>query len=255
MLDVVGIRTVDVLYRVSTRAQEAQGDSLYNQRREVEEKWAQPRGIKVRRRIEVAESGKGALRLAGNTFVFNKRAEYTELIVEYQNMRPSEKPDAVAIDWSDRWSRNVLEYSGLITAFRMLGIRLLAIGDGLDLTDPRNDLVAHIRAAVGQEQLRITKEKVSEARRSRRERGKWQGGSPPDGYRTHVPECPGLVVRYRDAPDGVRHSMNVRACDCDETKLYRDPSRAATIAAIWKVLELPSMSPFELAETTIRAAV
>lgn len=241
-IDPSGIRTIDVLYRVSTRAQESQGDSLFNQRREVEEKWATPNGIKVRRRIEVAESGSGALRLVGNSFVFSKRAEYTELIVEYQKMRRSELPDAIAIDWSDRWSRNVLEYSGLITAFRMLGIRLLAIGDGLDLTDPRNDLVAHIRAAIGQEQLRITKGKVCEARRSRRERGKWQGGSTPDGYRTHTQECEGLVTRYRDGADGTRHAMRVRACNCDDTKLYRDPARAHTIAAIWNVLETSPLS-------------
>ena len=242
MFEVTGVRTIDVLYRVSTRAQETSGDSLYNQRREVEEKWAAPRGIAVRRRIEVAESGKGALRLVGDSFVFSKRAEYTAVIVEYQTMRPNERPDAIAIDWVDRWSRNVFEYSGLVMAFRILGIRLLAIGDSLDLTDPRNDLVTHVRAAIGQEQLRIIKEKVSEARRSRRERGKWQGGNPPDGLRTHEPECPGLITRYRDSPDGVRHSMRVRGCDCDATKLWRDPERENTYIELWKMLATSPLS-------------
>lgn len=233
---------MDVLYRVSTRGQESEGESLFNQSREVEEKWAAPHGIRVRRRIEVAESGKSALRLVGNAFVFNRRAQYTDLIVEYQSMPESARPDAIVIDWVDRWSRNVLEYSGLIAAFRMLGIRLLAIGDGLDLTDPRNDLVAHIRAAVGQEQVRIIKEKVCESRRSRRERGKWQGGSCPDGYRTHDPSCPGLKAVTKETPDGKRRTVKVRACDCPQTVLRRDPAREATIICIWQLLETSALS-------------
>jgi DNA invertase Pin-like site-specific DNA recombinase len=241
-LNTAGIELIDVLYRVSTRAQEAEGESLYNQRREVETKWAEPAGIKVRRRIEVAESGKASLKLSGNAFVFNRRAEYTDLIVEYQSVRPSHRPDAVVIDWVDRWSRNVLEYSGLVAAFRMLGIRLLAIGDGLDLTDPRNDLVTHVRAAIGQEQLRIIKEKVSEARRSRRERGKWQGGTCPDGYRTHERQCSGLNTISKETPDGKKHHVKVRACNCPQTVLRRDPEREATIAAIWQLLENSPLS-------------
>lgn len=242
MFDPTGIKIVDALYRVSTRAQESEGESLFNQRREVEEKWAEPHGIKVRRRIEVAESGKGALKLTGNAFVFSKRAEYTDLIVEYQAMKPSQRPDAIVIDWVDRWSRNVLEYSGLVTAFRMLGIRLIAIGDGLDLTDPRNDLVTHVRAAIGQEQLRIIKEKVSEARRSRRERGKWQGGTCPDGYRTHDLNCPGLSVITKETPDGKRHQIKVRACNCPQTVLQRDPERESCLRFIWSLLDSSPLS-------------
>jgi len=248
VLETNGIRTIDVLYRVSTRAQEREGDSLYNQRREVEDKWATPAGIKVRRRIEVAESGKGALRLAGNAFVFSKRAEYTDLIVEYQTMTATQRPDAIVIDWVDRWSRNVLEYSGLITAFRMLGIRLLAVGDGLDLTDQRNDLVTHVRAAIGQEQLRIVSEKVRESRRSRRERGKWQGGRTPDGYRTHERDCEGLAEVPHVTPDGKEHASLVRACKCSKTTLHRDPEREATIIAVWKMLEASPLSWQKMAD-------
>lgn len=236
MLDTAGIQVIDVLYRVSTRAQEAEGESLFNQRRSVETLWAEPQGIKVRRRIEVAESGKSALRLDGAGFKFSRRAEYTELIVEYQHMSAGERPDAICVDWVDRWSRNVLEYSGLVTAFRMLGIRLLAIGDGLDLTDPRNDLIAHIRAAVGQEQVRITRAKVSEARRSRRERGQWQGGATPDGYRTHNVDCGGLRTRTKTNLDGKIHEFRIRVCDCPQTTLQRDPIRESVIHDIWALL-------------------
>lgn len=242
MISPTGIRVVDALYRVSTRAQEAEGESLFNQRREVEEKWARPNGITVRKRIEVAESGKGALRLSGAGFKFHRRAEYAELITEYQNMPDAQRPDAIVIDWADRWSRNVLEYAALTTAFRMLNIRLLAIGDGLDLTDPRNDLVTHVKAAIGQEQLRIIKLKVSEARRSRRERGKWQGGTVPDGYRTHEPACPGLIETKRENLDGKTHAIKIRACRCDPTVLYRDPVREPVIAYIWKMLETSPLS-------------
>ena len=237
MLSSNGVRVIDVLYRVSTRAQEQEGESLFNQRREVEEKWATPAGIRVRRRIEVTESGKGSLRLSGSAFVFSRRVEYSDLIVEYQRLAGSQRPDAVVIDWVDRWSRNVLEYSGLVMAFRMLGIRLLAIGDGLDLTDPKNDLVTHIRAAVGQEQLRITKEKVCEARRSRRERGKWQGGAAPDGYRTHTSDCAGRKPVRKETPDGKQHVVLVRSCDCSQTVLHRDPGREPTLQFIWSLLE------------------
>ncbi len=243
MLDTSGINIIDVLYRVSTRAQESEGESLFNQRREVETKWAEPAGIKVRRRIEVAESGKSALRLEGAAFVFNRRAEYADLVVEYQGMKPAERPDAIVIDWVDRWSRNVLEYAGLVSAFRVLGIRLLAVGDGLDLTDPRNDLVTHVRAAIGQEQLRIVSAKVREQRRSRRERAQWQGGRTPDGYRTHEPDCKGRVEVPNVGPDGTEHAPSlVRACKCDKTILHRDPAREACIAFIWKMLETSPLS-------------
>ncbi len=157
-------------------------------------------------------------------------------------MPAAQRPDAIVIDWADRWSRNVLEYAALTTAFRMLNIRLLAIGDGLDLTDPRNDLVTHVKAAIGQEQLRITKMKVSEARRSRRERGKWQGGAPPDGYRTHERHCSGLIQTQREAPGGQQHTVRVRACRCDPTVLHRDPDREATLTFIWKLLQTSPLS-------------
>lgn len=248
MIDPSGIHVIDVLYRVSTRAQEKEGESLFNQCREVEEKWAKPNGIKVRRRVEVTESGKSALQLAGRGFRFSRRAEYSDLIEEYQTLKRSNRPDAIVIDWVDRWSRNVLEYSALVMAFRMLGIRLIAVGDGLDLTDPRNDLITNIRAAVGQEQIRITKEKVCEARRSRRERGKWQGGAPPDGYRTHRTDCPGRKVVHKETPDGKKHDVTVRACDCPQTILQRDPQRETTIGYIWSLLESSPLSWQAMAE-------
>lgn len=242
MLSASGLRMIDVLYRVSTRAQEQEGESLFNQQREVETKWAEPHGIKVRRRVEVVESGKSALQLRGSALYFKRRAEYAALINEYQQMSQSERPDAIVIDWVDRWSRDVLEYSALVTAFRMLGIRLLAVGDALDLTDPRNDLVTHIRAAVGQEQLRITKEKVREARRSRRERGKWQGGTPPDGYRTHKPDCAGRKAIRKETPDGKHHVVMVRTCDCPQTVLQRNPQRESTLRYIWSLLQSSPLS-------------
>ncbi len=163
--DIDSIRVVDVLCRVSTIAQEQQGDSLANQRRAVEEQWAAPRGIRVRRRIEVTESGKSALRLKGASFEFSRRAQYTDLIVEYQRLRRIELPDAILIDWQDRWNRSPLELLGLIEAFSALGIRMIAIGDELELTDPRQRLVTTIKSAVAGEQLRVTS--YRSARRSR----------------------------------------------------------------------------------------
>jgi len=241
MINVAHIRVVDVLYRVSTRAQEAEGESLFNQRRSVEDQWATPHNITIRRRIEVTESGKSALRLDNAGFRWDRRLEYAGLLSEYQRVG-SERPDAVCVDWCDRWSRNPLEYLGIIQAFRSLGIRLIAVGDQLDLTDVRNDLLGTIRAGVAQEQLRITSEKVKESRRSRRERGKWQGGCPPDGYRTHTPECPGVVRVERESADGAMRSFFARACSCDVTTLRRDPKREATITQIWRLLEISPLS-------------
>lgn len=240
--DVSGIRVVDVLYRVSTRAQEAEGESLFNQRRTVEHGWASPRGITVRRRVEVAESGKSALRLEGAGFQFNRRAEYTALIVEYQAMSASQRPDAVCIDWLDRWNRDPLEYLGLVQAFRALGIRLLAIGDELDVTDQRNNLLTQIRASVAGEQLRITSEKVRENRSSRRQRACWQGGACPDGYRTHLPGCSGLKGIEREGVDGTMKRFTVRACNCSVTTLHRDPEREDTMKFIWGLLERSPLS-------------
>ena len=241
MIDISRIHAIDVLYRVSTRAQEAEGESLFNQRRSVEDQWAIPNGISVRRRIEVAESGKSALRLDSAGFRWDRRLEYAGLLSEYQRTA-SERPDAVCVDWCDRWSRNPLEYLGIIQAFRSLGIRLIAVGDQLDLTDVRNDLLGTIRAGVAQEQLRITSEKVKESRRSRRERGKWQGGLPPDGYRTHMPECRGVIRVERESADGTMRSFSARACSCDVTTLQRDPQREATVVKIWRLLETSPLS-------------
>lgn len=245
-LDAKQIRLVDVLYRVSTRAQEKEGESLFNQRRTVEE-WARSNGVTIRRTIEVAESGKSALRLHGGGFQFSRRMEYRDLIIDYQ--KGVDLPDAVCVDWSDRWSRSLLEFVGLVEAFRELRIRLLAIGEGIDLTDPRTHLVAAIKSAVAQEQVRVTSDKVRENRRSRRERARWQGGRVPDGYRTHTPECPGRANVKRQGPDGVERTYTVRSCSCPSDVLYRDPAREATIAAIWEMLERSHLSWQGLADT------
>ena len=237
--DAKQIRVVDVLYRVSTRAQEKEGESLFNQRRTVEE-WARSNGVTVRRTIEVAESGKSALRLQGCGFQFSRRMEYRDLIIEYQ--KGVDLPDAVCVDWSDRWSRSLLEFVGLVEAFRELRIRLLAIGERVDLTDPRTHLVAAIKSAVAQEQVRVTSDKVRESRRSRRERARWQGGRVPDGYRTHTPECPGRSNVKRQGPDGVERTFTVRSCSCPSDVLYRDPQREATISAIWQLLARSPLS-------------
>jgi len=231
--DAKPILVVDVLYRVSTRAQEKEGESLFNQRRTVEE-WARSNGVTIRQTIEVAESGKSALRLQGGGFQFSRRMEYRDLIIGYQ--KGVDLPDAVCVDWSDRWSRSLLEFVGLVEAFRELRIRLLAIGEGVDLTDPRTHLVAAIKSAVAQEQVRVTSDKVRESRRSRRERARWQGGRVPDGYRTHTPECLGRSNVKRQGPDGVERTFTVRSCSCPSDVLYRDPAREATITAVWELL-------------------
>jgi DNA invertase Pin-like site-specific DNA recombinase len=234
------IRLVDVLYRVSTFRQENEGDSLFNQRRTVETLWAEPRGIKVRRRIEVAESGRSALRLRGAAFEFSRRLEYRDLIIEYQNGR--DLPDAVCVDWGDRWGRNSFEFMGLVEALRVIGVRLLAIGEDTDLTDSRSQFVTAIKSAVAQEQVRITSDKVRESRRSRRERARWQGGAAPDGYRTHVRECAGLTMVHRKGADGETRTFRVRSCSCLADVLHRDPDREATVLAVWHHLKRAPLS-------------
>ncbi|MDP9024124.1 MAG: recombinase family protein [Candidatus Eremiobacteraeota bacterium] len=240
--DLKSIKIIDVLYRVSSIGQEKEGESLFVQRESVEKNWATPRGITVRRRIEVTESGKSALRLKGAGFEFSRRAEYTELIVEYQRLTRDELPDAICIDWADRWNRNPLELLALIEAFSAIGIRMLAIGDDLELTDPRQRLVTTIKSAVAGEQLRVISDKVRENRASRRARGKWQGGSTADGFRNHRRECPGLVDVVRETPDGERKTFRVRACDCPNTILERDPAREGVIAFVWERLQRSAMS-------------
>lgn len=230
-----------MLCRVSTRSQENKGESLFNQDREIV-KWAEAHGIAIRRKVEVAESGGDAVELQGAQFVFNRRAEYTELIVEYQAMKPAERPNAIVIDWLDRWSRSVFEFNGLKKAFRALGIRMLAIGNELDVTDPKNDLVTNILVSIGEEQLRIVQGKVGEARRSRRQRGKWQGCSCPDGYRTHAPECPGLTEVLRENAKGEMKAFKVRSCGCSPVVLRRDPDREATILEAWRLLDTSTMT-------------
>jgi DNA invertase Pin-like site-specific DNA recombinase len=241
LLSYVGIHEAIALYRVSTRAQERKGESLLNQERSVRA-WAQANDIRILREIKVTESGKSALRLVGAGFQFSRRAEYTKLLVELQEISEAERPQAIVIDWIDRWSRNTLEYVGIIKAFRELGIRLIAIGDGRELTDPRYEMELQIRAAIAEEQLRITSGKIKEHRRSRRDRSLWQGGAAPDGYRTHAPDCAGLTMVERDGADGQTKRFSVRSCTCPQTVLRRDPKRAPTIAYIWKKLETSPLS-------------
>ena len=233
------VRVVDALYRVSTRAQENEGDSLSNQARAIEE-WAHRLGITVRHTVRVAESGKSALQLKDGAFRFSRRKEYGALILSYE--KRIDLPDAVCVDWMDRWSRDPHEFLTLIKTLQSCGIRLLSIGDSEDLTDPRNALLATVKSAVAAEQLRVTSDKVRESRRSRRERARWQGGRVPDGYRTHAPECPGRANVKRQDPDGVERTFTVRSCSCPCDVLYRDPTREATITAIWEMLARSPLS-------------
>jgi hypothetical protein len=88
----------------------------------------------------------------------------------------------------------------------------------------------------------VTSDKVRENRRSRRERARWHGGRVADGYRTHLPECPGRTTVVRDGPDGVQRSFSVRGCSCPTDVLHRDPAREATIAAVWDLLARSPLS-------------
>ena len=240
------VHSAVALYRVSTREQEQRGESLYNQERDVH-KWASENGIQITKEIKSAESGKCALRLVGGSFQFDRRLGYASLIAELQKAPPATRPDAVVIDWRDRWSRNVLEYVGIIKAFQHLGIRVLSVGDEKDLTDPDNALMLQVMAVIAEEQLRVTSGKVKEARRSRRERKLWQGGSAPDGYRTHESACPGRVDVSREGPD-MRRSFRQRACNCRPDVLYIDPAREGTIRYLWDLLENSPMSWQAIAE-------
>jgi DNA invertase Pin-like site-specific DNA recombinase len=234
-----GVRVVDALYRVSTRAQENEGDSLYNQAKAIND-WAFANEVTVRHTIRVAESGKSALQLRDGAFRFSRRKEYGKLIQSYE--KGVDLPDAVCVDWMDRWSRDPHEFLTLIKTLRSCGIRLLSIGDAEDLTDPRNALLATVKSAVAAEQLRVTSDKVRESRRSRRERARWQGGRVPDGYRTHTPECAGRSHVTRQDPDGVERAFTVRSCSCPADVLHRDPAREATIIAIWEMLARSPLS-------------
>lgn len=234
-----GIRVIDALYRVSTRAQENEGDSLSNQAKAIND-WALANGVRVRQTIRVAESGKSALQLRDGAFRFSRRKEYGNLIRSYE--KGVDLPDAVCVDWMDRWSRDPHEFLTLIKTLRSCGIRLLSIGDAEDLTDPRNALLATVKSAVAAEQLRVTSDKVRESRRSRRERARWQGGRVPDGFRTHTPECPGRAKVTRQDPDGVERTFTVRSCSCAADILHRDPIRESTIVAIWDLLARSPLS-------------
>ncbi|HET9342885.1 MAG TPA: recombinase family protein [Candidatus Eremiobacteraceae bacterium] len=240
------VRDAVALYRVSTRQQERKGESLPNQQRSVRA-WAGSHNVKIVDEIRSAESGKGAVRLVGTSITLTGRQAYSRLIRDLQQVPQSKRPDAVVIDWTDRWSRSLLEYVAVIEAFQRLNIRMLSIGDDEDLTDPKNALVLHIKSAIAQEQLRITSNKVKEARRSRRERRLWQGGLAPDGYRTHLPDCPGPAAISRQGVFGLQ-SFSQRACSCRPDVLCQDPSRAPIIRLVWQLLESSPLSWEALAE-------
>jgi DNA invertase Pin-like site-specific DNA recombinase len=228
------IRTAVGLYRVSTRQQEQRGQSLFNQERSVRA-WAQTNGVTLLDEVRTAKSAKNPIRLVGGSLQLDPRAAYTRLIKQLPSMPAAQRPDAIVIDWIDRWSRNLLEYVAIVKAMQQLGVRMLAIGDGRDLTDPAYAMELQIRAAIAEEQLRITSGKVKEARRSRRERKLWQGGSPPDGYRTHVRECAGPSIVERSGAEG-NVSYKQRACNCRPDVLHIDPKREAPIRFLWELL-------------------
>lgn len=234
-----GVRRIDALYRVSTRAQESEGESLFNQKRAIRE-WAREHGVTIGREVCQSESGKSALQLVENGFRFSRRDEYARMIADYQ--RGIDVPDAVCVDWDDRWNRDTFELTGTLKVFRKLGIRLLSIANGKDLTDPDAELETTIISAVAQNQLRVVSDKVRENRRSRRERARWQGGRAADGYRTHAPDCPGRSSITRTGPDGVARSFTVRSCSCPTDVLYRDPAREPFILAVWALLARSPLS-------------
>lgn len=240
------IRTAVGLYRVSTRQQEQRGQSLFNQERSVRA-WAKANDVKLLDEVRTAKSAKNPIRLVGGSLQLDPRAAYTRLIKELPSMPAAQRPDAIVIDWIDRWSRNLLEYVAIVKALQQLGVRMLAIGDGRDLTDPAYAMELQIRAAIAEEQLRITSGKVKEARRSRRERKLWQGGSPPDGYRTHMRDCAGPLTVERTGAEGSM-AYKQRACSCRPDVLHIDPKREETLRCLWTLLESSPMSWNGIAE-------
>jgi DNA invertase Pin-like site-specific DNA recombinase len=243
---ICNIRTAVGLYRVSTRQQERRGQSLFNQERSVRT-WTQANGVTLLDEVKMAKSAKNPIRLVGGSLQLDPSAAYTRLIKQLPSLPAAQRPDAIVIDWIDRWSRNLLEYVAIVKALQQLGVRMLAIGDGRDLTDPAYAMELHIRAAIAEEQLRITSGKVKEARRSRRERKLWQGGSPPDGYRTHVRDCAGPLTVGRSGAEG-SVAYKQRACSCRPDVLHIDPKREATIRCLWSLLESSPLSWNGIAE-------
>lgn len=72
------------------------------------------------------------------------------------------RADALAVAALDRLSRSVLDTAGLLVRAEREGWHIIALADGVDTTRDRDPLLAHIRAAVAEDERRRTARRTRE---------------------------------------------------------------------------------------------
>jgi DNA invertase Pin-like site-specific DNA recombinase len=156
--------------RVSTLAQESEGQSLANQERSIS-RWVEQSGaIRVRAYREAASAGS----IAG-------RAEFTRMIDELELT----KPDAIVVDTLDRFTRDATD--GLLMLRQLRGHRVGLIpldwrrDRPIDLDDDRDWQDVYDEFGAAERERRRIRRRVNRAYEGRRERGATTTNKPPFG--------------------------------------------------------------------------
>lgn len=156
--------------RVSTLAQESEGQSLPNQER-VFARWIERSGaVRVRAYREAASAG-----------TVEGRAEFSRMIDEL----PTTKPDAIVVDTLDRFTRSLLDGLHLLEQLRGHKVGLLPLDwrreRPIDVDDDRDwdDVVQEFTGA--ERERRRIRRRIVRAYEGRRERGATVTNRPPFG--------------------------------------------------------------------------
>lgn len=152
--------------RVSTDTQAEQGYSLDNQKRAIEEhcKYKNIRLVHI-----FVDEGQSART--------THRREFQEMFRQIKE----KGIDCVVVYKSDRFARNVNDFTSIYTEFKQKGISLLSVLEG-DLTNG-SSLIANIYASVAQWESEVNGQRTKDALMQKFRNG-WQPTPPPIGYRS-----------------------------------------------------------------------
>ena len=118
----------------------------------------------------------------------------------------------------DRLGRTASGLTNLFEKLQRLGVGLVSIRDGVDLTTPAGRLIAHVLASVAAYENEVRSERIAAGQAAARAAGKTWGGSKP-GRRLHVTEEQIYAIR-RLRDEGASKAAMARATGLSRPTVY-----------------------------------
>ncbi len=156
-----------IYIRVSTDIQDERGTSLPTQEERCRA-YAQSKGWKVAKVYSDVESAKDL-----------NRPGLTQLLIDAER----KNFQTVIIMKLDRMFRNTKDFLEKAEFFEEIGVQFVCLDGDIDTTTPAGNLFGTMRAAFAQFERETIAERVKIGMKSRAEKGLWNGGPVPFGYK------------------------------------------------------------------------